>query len=314
MNLLTTGETEAMTLRHNGADVTKELYARFIAYLDAKPKTIQTYKRALRQLHAYFSLNGVTKPCREDILAFRVWLQAGHKPATIQSYITVSRLFFQWLAQEGLYPNIAEHIKGAVIDKAHKKDYLTSNQAKAVVQGVDRSTMRGLRDYAVLALMMTGGLRTVEVSRVDIDDMKTAGDSPVLYIQGKGRDEKAEYVKLQPKVEQAIRDYLKARGTADPSAPLFTSISNNSAGKRLSTRSISGIVKSRLRDAGFDSARLTAHSLRHTAVTLALLAGKTMEEVQQFARHANITTTQIYNHALDRGKNSCGEAIEAAIL
>ena len=66
--------------------------------------------------------------------------------------------------------------------------------------------------------------------------------------------------------------------------------------------------------AGYDSARLTAHSLRHTAVTLSLLAGKDITEVQQFARHKNIETTMIYNHALDKAKNTCSKAVESAIF
>jgi integrase/recombinase XerC len=91
-------------------------------------------------------------------------------------------------------------------------------------------------------------------------------------------------------------------------------LSNNSQGKRLSTRSISGIVKQRLKNAGFDSDRLTAHSLRHTAVTLSLIGGNTLQEVQQFARHENISTTQIYAHNLDRAKNRCEETISSSIF
>ena len=289
-------------------ELTQALSQRFTAYLDARPKTVQTYARALRQLFGYFAIEGITRPRREDILAYREWLQVGHKPATVQSYITAARLFFQWTEQEGIYPDIAARIKGARIDRGYKKDYLTSEQVKAVMGGVDRGTVRGLRDYAVLALMVTGGLRTIEVTRADIGDLATAGNHPVLYIQGKGRDEKTEYVKLDPPVEQAIRRYLRARGPCGAAAPLFVSLSNNSAGARLTTRSVSGIVKQRLQNAGYDSDRLTAHSLRHTAVTLSLLAGKGLDEVQQFARHANIATTQIYNHALDRAGNSCSEA------
>ena len=50
------------------------------------------------------------------------------------------------------------------------------------------------------------------------------------------------------------------------------------------------------------------------AVTLALLGGQSLQEVQQFARHANITTTQIYAHNLDRAKNQCEETIAKAIF
>ena len=146
------------------------------------------------------------------------------------------------------------------------------------------------------------------------DSLRTLGDSTVLYIQGKGKEEKADYIKIMPVVEAALRDYIKTRGELIEGEALFTSMSNNSKGQRLSTRSISGIVKQRLKDAGFNSDRLTAHSLRHTAVTLSLIGGNTLQEVQQFARHGNISTTQIYAHNLDRAKNKCEETISGSIF
>ena len=295
--------------------VTAELYSRFITYLDASKKTVETYSRALRQLFNYFAFNGITRPQREDIIAFKEDLKAsGHKPTTVQNYITAAKLFFKWTAQEGLYPNVAEHLKGAKLNRDHKKDYLTSRQVKEVLEGVERDTLKGLRDYAILVLMVTGGLRTIEVARADIADLRTAGESTILYLQGKGKEEKTDYVKISPQVEKAIRSYLTARGAAGEDSPLFASISNQNTGRRMTTRSVSGIVKERLKSAGYDSHRHTAPSLRHTAVTLSLLAGKDITEVQQFARHANIATTMIYNHALDKAKNSCSDAIASAIF
>ena len=182
-----------------------------------------------------------------------------------------------------------------------------------MLDAIERDTLQGLRDYAILTLMVTGGLRTIEVIRANIEDLRTVADSTALFVQGKGREEKTEYIKITAPVEKAIRAYLRARGTAEAAEPLFTSLSNNSRGNS-STRSISGIVKARLQAAGYDSPRLTAHSLRHTAVTLSLLAGRDLAEVQQFARHANIATTMIYNHAIDKAKNSCSEAVTAAIF
>jgi integrase/recombinase XerC len=310
--LITVQENTAIAERQT---VGAELFNRYIDFLDSSPKTVETYTRALRQLFSYFSLNGITQPTRADILAFRDELKAsGHKPTTVQNYITATKIFFSWTEQEGLYPNVADHLKGAKLDREHKKDYLTSRQVKEVLAGVDRSTEQGLRDYAMLFLMVTGGLRTIEVSRANIGDLRTLGDNSVLYVQGKGREEKTDYIKLSAPAEQAIRAYLKARGEKDEKAPLFSSTSNNNKGARLTTRSVSGIVKTRLQQAGYDSEKLTAHSLRHTAVTLSLLAGKDITEVQQFARHANIATTMIYNHALDKAKNGCSEAITQAIM
>lgn len=297
-----------------GQVVTESLYNSFLSYLDASPKTVQTYSRAIRQFMKYIALHGITQPTREDVVAFREELKAEHKPTTVQNYITAVRLFFQWLEQEKLYPNIAQHIKGAKLTKEHKKDYLTSSQIKSVLGDMERDTVQGRRDYAIISLMVTGGLRDIEVHRANIEDLRTLGDSTVLYLQGKGREERTEYVKVPAPVERAIRASLADRKDAKGSQPLFISLSNNSKGDRISTRSISGIVKSNLVNAGYDSDRLTAHSLRHTAVTLSLLGGQSLEEVQQFARHSNISTTQIYAHNLDKAKNQCSNTIADAIF
>ena len=294
--------------------ITEELYNRFIAYIDAKPKTIETYTRALKQFFAYLNLNGIARPSREDIIAFREELKPNHKPTTVQNYITTVRQFFKWTEQERIYPNVAEHIKGAKLDAAHKKDYLTSKQVKTILSGIDRSSLQGLRDYSIVVLMITAGLRTIEVIRADIEDLRAVGDSTALYIQGKGKDEKTDYVKVAEPAEDAIRAYLKARGETEPKQPLFTSEANRNNGERLTTRSVSRIVKEALIEAGYDSDRLTAHSLRHTAATLNLLNGGSLAETQQLLRHTSINTTMIYNHQLDRAKNNSEARVAKAIF
>lgn len=289
------------------------LLKRFLEYLDASEKTVQTYTRALRQFFKFLYENNITQPQRTDVLAFRDSLKdKGRKPTTIKSYIVAVRLFFQWTNQEGLYPNIAEKIKGAKLDQAHKKDYLTVDQIKDVLNNIDTSTLTGARDYAIIVLMVTGGLRTIEVSRADMDDMRNVGNSPALYIQGKGREEKTEYVKLPLQVFKAIgryREMLEKQYDV-----LFVSTSNNNKGQRLTTRSISGIVKKRLKEAGYTSNRLTAHSLRHTAGTLNLMNGGTLEETQQLLRHSNINTTMIYLHHLERENNQSEKRIADALF
>lgn len=312
MNALTVVQNNQIVEQQS---VTSDLFNRFISYLDASQKTIETYTKALKQFFMYLSLHGITQPHREDVKAYKEDLiQSGHKPTTIQGYMVAVKLFFRWTAQEGLYPNVADHIKGAKLDSGHKKDYLTVSQVKDILAGIDTTTLKGLRDYAIVSLMVSCGLRDIEVVRANTEDIRTIAGVPVLFVQGKGRTERTEYVKLSVPVERAIRAYLMARGGAAEQEPLFTSLSNRDNGSRLTTRSISGLVKGHFIEAGFDSARITAHSLRHTAVTLSLLAGKPLEEVMKFARHKNIATTMIYNHALDMANNSCSEAVCNAIF
>lgn len=308
--IITTGTNDMAT-----TEISADLYTRFIAYLDTSEKTRQTYTINLRQFFAYLANNGITRPSRADIIAYRDHIKAtGHKATTVQNYMAAVKIFFRWTATEGIYPNVADHIKGAKVSRDHKKDYLTADQVSRILAGIDRTTAQGIRDYAIMALMVGCGLRDIEVVRANVEDLGTAAGHAVIYVQGKGRDDRNDYVKMPAQVEQAIRAYLRTRPSKRGNEPLFASMSRNNNGGRMTTRAVSGIVKTRMRNAGYDSERLTAHSLRHTAVTLALLNGNTLEEAQDFARHRNITTTMIYNHAIDHANNHCADDVCNAIF
>ena len=233
---------------------------------------------------------------------------------TVKNYIIAVKRFFEWTEEAGFYPNIAKYIKSGHLSKNFKKDYLTSSQAKKILDEIDRSTLKGKRDYAMLVTMLTMGLRTIEVTRANIEDIRTKGNTTVLYIQGKGHDEKDDLIRMPQHVESAIRDYLSVRQTKDLSEPLFISTSNHNANGRMTTRSIRRIVKQAFIAAGFDSPRLTAHSTRHTAATLSLLNGATLQQTQELLRHRNIGTTEIYAHNIDATINPAATDVEEAIF
>lgn len=310
MNELLAMEQSPLVIR----EISEEVFNSWTSFIDASPRTVETYSKAIKQFFIYLQGKGIKQPQREDIVAYREYLSKDHKPTTVQSYLAAVKLFFQWTEQEKIYPNIAQRVKGAKLDTEHKKDYLTKKQVSKLLKAIDRSTLKGKRDYAMLSLMVTTGLRTVSIINANVEDIRAAGDATALYYKGKGHQEKATYVKLAEPVEEAIRDYLKARGRADGKEPLFTSTAHRNNGGRMTTRSISRVAKESLIDIGLDSDRLTAHSFRHTAATLNLLNGGTVEETQQLLDHKNINTTLIYSHALERAKNNSEKRIAKAIF
>lgn len=295
--------------------INNDMFTRWTAFIDGSPKTIETYTKAVRRFFEYMQDNNITRPAREDIISYREYLLTDHKPTTVQLYLVGVKQFFKWTASLGEYPNIADKVKGAKLDRKHfKKDYIPSKQVASLLQGIDRSSLKGMRDYAIISLMVTTGLRTISVVNANIEDIRPAGENMALYYQGKGYNDKAVYVKLAEPVYKAIVEYLKARGEKDTAAPLFGSISNRNEGGRMTTRSVSRLAKEALINAGMDSDRLTAHSLRHTAGTLNLLHGGSLLETQQLLNHADINTTMIYVHALERAKNDSENRIAAAIF
>lgn len=296
-------------------DIDRDLVRQFIDYLDVSDASQRTYINAMRQFKHWFDRDGGIFT-RETIKRYKDWLvENEYKPTTIQTYLAALRLFGNYLVDEhGFSTNIAQHIKTPKLSRAHKKDALTADQLRELLGSVDRSNENGRRDYAMLLLMSVCGLRTIEISRANVGDMRTAGGRPVLYVQGKGRTEREDIVRLPAPVEAAIRQTLLDREQRSNDDPLFVSYSNNNHGGRLTTRRISAVAKAAFKSIGIDSSRFTAHSLRHTAVTLALVNGVDLQVVQQFARHVNITTTQIYAHNLNRLENESENAICSAIF
>ena len=293
-----------------------DLINRYLKSTQVQAKTTKrTYKTGIKQFVSYIGKENL-QPTHDDVLNFIEHLKQEQKASsTIQLYTVAVRLFFKWAENSSLYPNIARDIKSAKVNtKAHKGAYLTADEAQAVLKSIDTETIAGLRNYAMIALMLTAGLRTIEVSTAKIDDITTLGNGKILNIQRKGHQEKDSYIKIAPVVYEAITQYLRAREVTSTSKPLFASLSNNNRGGHITTRTIRGIVKQAFKDAGLTNEALSAHSTRHTSATLNLLNGGTLEETQQLLGHTNIETTMIYAHHLKRINNNSEERVAGAIF
>ncbi len=287
----------------------------FFSFLDVAPKTADTYRKALKQFISFLNERGIKNPHREDIITFKKSLaDNGKKNATIALYLSAVRRFFSWCEAEGIYPDITRGIKSPRIDAGHKKDCFSGNQVRDIMNGINRNSLEGLRNFAMFGLMAVCGLRTVEISRANVEDLRNVAGVTCLFIMGKGKSSKSDFVKVPPQVEKAIRDYLNARGHVSGNAPLFASCSRRNRGQRLTTRTISGVAKSAMTNAGYISERWTAHSLRHSAVTIALMAGNNLDDVKAFARHNSVNTTLIYAHNVNRLKSACEASIAQAIF
>ena len=284
------------------------LLASFLAEHDVKASSKATYERSLRQFAYWLQETGraerMATLTREDILSYRESLASAGKSAyTVSTYLAAVRQLYQWLESKKIYPDITRGIKAGRKPRGFRKDILSESQLRQALSTIDRSTLEGLRDYALLSLLARTGLRTVEAARAEAGDLRQepglqAGES-VLWIQGKGRDEKDEFVLVTREAMEPLRAYLQARG-ATSSGPLFCSHSDRNSGHALTTRSLSRIAKQALRRIGLDDSRLTAHSMRHTAISLAVLGGASLQQVQAMARHSDPKTTLVYFHNLDR--------------
>jgi len=282
----------------------------FLSSLDAKPCTKESYQRALRVFELWVRDKGYSRPTREQVLEYKGWL--GNKKLsslTITAYLTALRRFFIYLEAEKIYPNIAKGIKGLKRPQGFLKDTLTKDEVVRLLGGIKEQGLTALRDLALINLMLHTGLRTIEVSRALIGDIGKEGGEVILRVWGKGRDSKDDFVILVDEAYKPILDYLQARGENSLAEPLFSSYSNRNKSKALTTRSIRRIIGKRLRAVGLKTPKITAHSLRHTAGTIALSNGADLLSVKEMLRHSNINTTLIYVHNLNRLSNGAEKFI-----
>ena len=242
------------------------------------------------------------------------------KPATIRLRMQSVKQFFKWTSVNNLYPNIAEQIHTPKVRMdIHKRDALgvadvltieQSIEAKAQekmalqatyeedTQGrIQRSKEQGKRLYAMYLLAVNAGLRTVEISRANIKDLECVKGQAYLYVWGKGHTEADQKKPIAKEVYQAIQDYLASRtDKPTPNSPLFVGTGNKAFGRRLEAGAISRLLKKAMVEAGFNSERLTAHSLRHTAGTVVQEITGDLYTTQKYMRHTDPKTTEIYLH------------------
>ncbi len=298
---------------------------RFLESLDCSESSINTYTRQLKPFLEWINYSGksmnLSDWTRQDVLDYKNYLQTSGRNGqgmnltenTIAGYITVVRKLWSWMEQEGLCPkNVAKSIK-IKRGNGYKKHTLSSGQIKDALNMFDLSTLEGLRNYAIFNLMVRTGCRDIEIVRAKIKHLRTLDGQTILDIQAKGADSPDQFKVLTIGAERPIRDYLDARKKVMPfniDDSLFVSMSRRNYMKELTTRSVSRIIKSVLREIGLDDEKLSAHSLRHTAITLAVAGGASLHQAQAMAGHKDPRTTMIYFHNQKRIKEAAEKFID----
>lgn len=289
----------------------EELLDSFIEAQDIKPNSKQLYRRTLKQYFNWLSIKGyrLSDVARPQIIEYKEdLLNSGKSSLTTGSYITAVKLFYEWTEANKYYPNIAKGVGSPKRKQQFRKQPLLPSQATELLNYYQT---KALRDYAIVNLLLRTGLRTIELIRANVEDIVFKGSQRVLLIQGKGRDERDNFVILTEKAYKPLEEYLRTRDNTIGSSPLFISSSNNNKGDRLTTRTISYIAKEGLKAIGLNDKQFTAHSLRHSTAVNILRAGGSLETAQFTLRHSNPATTQIYTATLneERRLQNSGEAL-----
>ena len=314
----------ATTSPHITPVTTDSLLAVFAEFLDidvsagdAASDTLQTYRRQLQQFIDWCDNPASIHPAevtKNDVKRYRRWMieNKKYKPATIALKLSVVRRFYQAALEKGLIPfNPAAGVKPPreKRDPAEKITYLEKDEVEKLLQAVpDNNTLKAARDRAILAIMALEGTRTIELHRANIKDLVRQGNNLGIRVEGK---RSIRVVPLTPEIAKTLVYYLRIRETEGeklkPNNPLFIAVGNRAGGKRLSRRGIRSLVDRYLNQSSLKYSpgrTISAHSLRHTAGTLALRNGAELRQVQDLLGHADPRTTCIYAHVGDRWENN----------
>jgi len=272
-----------------------QLIRMFCSEQDVKDNTRNLYRLNLKRFFIWISKKEKDQRhvTRADIILYKNEMLDQHEVTTAESYLVVVKKFYSWLGEKGWHANVASGIKMPRRKRAYKKKALLADQIKQMFSVIDRESIKGKRDFAIINLMLRNGLRCSEVARMLVGDIVERNEQLGILVQGKGRNEK-EWQPLTAKASEPIHSYLLTRTNLKDNQPLFPSIAWNNKAGVIAPGSISWIVKTIMKKAGICDKNITAHSLRHTTAQMLLRAGCELYEVQKFLRHSNSKITEIY--------------------
>jgi integrase/recombinase XerC len=232
-------------------------------------------------------------------------IQKGLKSATINRRLAAIKSLVAFSYNCGHCEFMLEAVKSEKLSAYRDTSGIEPEAFKRVLGGIDRTSLKGIRDYALLLLLWSNALRRSEVSKANIGDFDQK--ERTLRIFGKGRGNNSEFVSLGTGTVSAIESWLAARGETNPDKALFVSVNPGYKDGRLSTQAIYNIVKERCQSAGITKP-MSPHRIRHSSITAALeVTGGDVRRVQKLSRHSSLNTLLIYD---DNRKNHQGEVTD----
>jgi integrase/recombinase XerD len=281
----------------------QQLIDQFIIEQDIATTSRAQYSKALVGFFLWCHRKGINQRevRREHIIQYKSELNTdGYSTLTIDFRLTCIRKFYTWADQLGYCVNPSVGIKNFKRYNGFRKDALTGDQVSTLMGTIHTDTIHGLRNKAIIFLMLANALREVEVCRMNMNDITMSNGLYIIRIQGKGKKSKDDSIVVEPQAFDAINDYLVKRKDTKPTDPLFSIHAFMRNNVRMRPQYVSEMISTYMVKAGVKSDRISPHSLRHTAAVFALMGGSSLYDVQLFLRHTNSSITEIYTRTIEK--------------
>ena len=297
--VVTNGDRSLPVLIENAGSSARFAWEEFIYGRIRNPHTRAAYERAIRQFLSYCETLNKELPTVSPRDVGSYLDGQDYAPATKKLHLSAIRHFFDTLVtRHVIMLNPAHSVRGERLQVVEgKTPEITVPQARTLMQSFDTSHVVGLRDRAIIAIMIYTAARVGAVAALRHGDFYDLGDQHCLRFNEKGG--KSREIPVRHDLQQFIGDYLAAGGMddSDKSRPLFRTTIRKT--KKLTQNPMAAgdmarMVKRRMKDAGLPS-RLSPHSFRVTTITDLLSQGVPLEDVQNLAGHADPRTTRLYD-------------------
>lgn len=253
------------------------------------------YDKALTDFLAWYIEQGKPGLTKSVVQEYKLVLQdSGLAPSSINQKLSAIRRLALEAADNGLIdPELAAgitRVRGIHAAGTRTGAWLTIEQAQALIREPDTSTLKGMRDRAILAVMLGAGLRRSEVASLTFDHLQQReGRWVILNLIGKGN--RVRTVPIPSWTKQAVDEYSQTAGISD--GYIFRSINRGDhlSGDSMTSQAVQDVVKCYAARCEY---QLAAHDLRRTFAKLARKGGADLMQIQLTLGHASLKTTERY--------------------
>lgn len=280
---------------------------RFLEFFTAhirNPNTRRAYGRAVGDFCRWAEAHGLTSIETVSSVHVAAWVeQLGREvsPPTVKQHLAAVRMLFDWLATGGVLPfNPATAVRGPKHStKKGKTPVLMPDEARTLLDAIDPSTPVGLRDRALIGLMVYSFARIGAALGMKVEDVYTQNRRLWVRLNEKGG--KHHEMPCHHNLEAWLSAYADGCGLSDPKAPLFQTIGRGTgklSGAPLSQSEAHAMIRRRAAAAGIETP-IGNHTFRATGITAYLKNGGTLEKAAAMANHSSTRTTQLYDRRSD---------------
>lgn len=279
---------------------------RFLEFFTANirnPNTRTAYARAAGDFFAWLGERGVTLERVEPMIVAAYIEQLGRTKSapTVKQSLAAIRMLFDWMVIGQVLPmNPASSVRGPKhVVKRGKTPVLTADQARQLFDSIDTGNIIGLRDRALIGVMVYSFARVSAAVGMRVEDYFPTGKRWWFRLHEKGGTR--HQVPAHHKAEQYLDEYLEAAGIGEKKkSPMFLTVGRDRrlTKNRMHRLDVLRMIYRRAKAAGLD-VHACCHTFRATGITTYLENGGTIEKAQQIAAHESPRTTKLYDRTND---------------